>query len=97
MEMELVRWITTVFREIDDEAINAVMKGKLSQGEHQVRHVKWEDLKGEKSTNGNVLEFSICQVEDPYDAVHLPVGNIVLPNLSVSWPRIVLVRGKAER
>ncbi len=30
MEMELVRWIATVFREIYEGAINAVMKGKLS-------------------------------------------------------------------
>jgi hypothetical protein len=36
MEMELVRWIATVFREIDEGAIDAVVKGKLSQGEHRV-------------------------------------------------------------
>jgi hypothetical protein len=36
MKMELVRWIATVFREIDERAINAVMKGKLSQDEHRV-------------------------------------------------------------
>jgi hypothetical protein len=36
MEMELIRWSSTVFREIDEVAINAVMKGKLSQGEHRV-------------------------------------------------------------
>jgi hypothetical protein len=34
--MELVRWIATDFREIDEGAINAVVKGKLSQGEHRV-------------------------------------------------------------
>jgi hypothetical protein len=36
MEMDLVRWIATIFREIDEVAMNAVMKGKLGQGEHRV-------------------------------------------------------------
>ncbi len=34
--MELLRWIATVFRVIDEGVINAVVKGKLSIGEHQV-------------------------------------------------------------
>jgi hypothetical protein len=36
MEMEFVRWISTVFRKIDVGAINAVVKGNLSQGEQRV-------------------------------------------------------------
>ena len=34
--MELVRWIASVFREIDEGAMNAVVTGKLSVGEHRV-------------------------------------------------------------
>jgi hypothetical protein len=34
--MELVRWIASVFKVIDEGAINAVVKGKLSVGEHRV-------------------------------------------------------------
>ncbi len=61
--MVLVRWIATVFREIDEVAINAVMKGKLSQGEHREGHAEWEGLKGKQSTNGNVLKFPLCRVK----------------------------------
>jgi hypothetical protein len=34
--MELVRWIASVFREIDEGAIDAVVKSKLSVSEHWV-------------------------------------------------------------
>jgi hypothetical protein len=82
METELVKWIAIVFREIDEVAINAVVKGKLSQGQHRVQHAEWEGLKGKQSTNGSISKFPVCQVEDPYDAVWPQVGNTVLPNLS---------------
>jgi hypothetical protein len=36
MMMEIVRWIASVFREIDEGTIDAVVKGKLSVGEHWV-------------------------------------------------------------
>jgi hypothetical protein len=36
MIMEHVRWITSVFREIDEGAIDSVVKGKLSVSEHRV-------------------------------------------------------------
>ncbi len=34
--MELIRWIASVFMEINEGVINAVVKGKLSVGEHRV-------------------------------------------------------------
>ncbi len=80
--MELVGWIATVFREIDLGAMNAVMSNKLNQCKNQVRHTEWEGWKGEQSPNGNVLESPVRQVEDPYDTVQPPVGDIVFPNLS---------------
>jgi hypothetical protein len=80
MEKELVRWISTV--EIDEGAINAFVKGKLSPSEHRVWNAEWEGLKGKQSTNGNVSKFPVCQVEDLYNTVWPPVGNTVVPNLS---------------
>ncbi len=36
MIMELVRWIASVFREIDERAIDAVVRGKLSVSDNPV-------------------------------------------------------------
>ena len=63
--------------------MNAVVSSMLNQGENQVQHTEWEGQKGEQSPDGNVLEFPVRPVEDPYDTVWPPVGDILFPNLSL--------------
>jgi hypothetical protein len=107
LKMELVGWITAVFWDIDLGAVNAVVKGKLNQGENLVRHTEWEGRKGKQSPNGNVSEISICQVKDLYDTVW-PPGEYCGPKLvskigpgllgmPILWPRVVSVRDTVER
>jgi hypothetical protein len=77
--MELVGWIATVFRIIDKRAMNAVVSSNLNQCENRVRHMEWEGRKGEQSPDGNASEFPVHKVEDSYDTVRPPAGNIVVP------------------
>ena len=78
--MEIVGWIATIFRETDLGAINAVVSSKLNQCENRVQHTEWEGQKGEQSPDGNVSEFLVRQVKDPYDTVWPPIGDILFPN-----------------
>jgi hypothetical protein len=80
--MDLIGWITTVFRIIDEGAMNAVVSSNLNQCKNQVQHMEWEGQKDEQSPNGSILEFPIRQVENLYNTVQPPVGNIVVLYLS---------------
>ncbi len=74
--MELVGWIAAVFRVINKGATYTVVK--FNQCERQVQHMEWEGRKGKQSPDGSVSEFPVRQVEDSYNTVQPPVGNIVV-------------------
>jgi hypothetical protein len=75
--MDLVGWIAAVFRVINKGATKTVVK--FSQCMRWVRHTEWEGRKGKQSPDVNVSEFPVLQVEDSYDRVLPPIGNIVFP------------------
>jgi hypothetical protein len=78
--MELLGWIAAVFRVINKRATYTVVK--FNQCERRVRHMEWEGRKGKQSPDWSISEFLVCQVEDLYDTVPPPVGNIVFLHLS---------------
>jgi hypothetical protein len=75
LEMKPKGWTAAVFRVINKGATKTVVK--LSQRMRWVQHTEWEGRKGKQSPDGNVSKFPVCQVEDWYDTVPPPVGNIL--------------------
>ncbi len=80
IEMELVGWIAAVFRVINKGASYTVVK--LNQCERRVQHTEWEGRKGKQSPDGIVSEFPVRQVENSYNTVWPPVGNIMVLYMS---------------